>query len=163
MSIFDHPDSVPAAPSWRCPHCGTLQAETSRCWRCTRSVVTCSTCYRYRTSVASGLGFCAMDRARAPLSGDEVRSCWEAAPAEATPPGLFEAVEPPPTPMAKPPPVTVRPRRRRAARPPKPPLEELEAAAWTEAPKGELVDAPHVEAGPPPSEVERRRWRFWRR
>ena len=29
--------------------------------------------------MAGGLGFCALDRRRDPLVGDEIRGCWEAA------------------------------------------------------------------------------------
>ena len=31
-------------PMWRCPHCGTPQTETSRCWVCKRSSTSCGTC-----------------------------------------------------------------------------------------------------------------------
>jgi hypothetical protein len=30
--------------------------------------------------VAAQLGYCGLDRRRAPLAGDEIRACWEAAP-----------------------------------------------------------------------------------
>jgi hypothetical protein len=29
--------------------------------------------------VAASIGYCGLDRARVPLSGDEIRSCWEEA------------------------------------------------------------------------------------
>jgi hypothetical protein len=64
-------------PSWRCPHCGTPQAEASRCWVCHRSSTSCATCRNFRGSVASRLGFCGLDRRRTPIHGDEVRPCWE--------------------------------------------------------------------------------------
>jgi hypothetical protein len=70
-------------PMWRCPHCGTPQAETARCWVCRRSSTSCATCRHYRRSVAAQLGYCGLDRARQPLTGDEIRACWEAWPTEA--------------------------------------------------------------------------------
>jgi len=63
---------------WRCPHCGTPQAETARCWVCRRSSTTCSTCRHFRRSVAAQLGYCGLDRKRLPLAGTELRGCWEA-------------------------------------------------------------------------------------
>ena len=63
---------------WRCPHCGTPQAETARCWVCRRSSTACGTCRNYRRSVAGSLGYCGLDRRRRPLAGDEIRECWEA-------------------------------------------------------------------------------------
>jgi hypothetical protein len=68
-------------PMWRCPHCGTPQAETSRCWVCKRSSTSCGTCRHFRRSVAAQLGYCGLDRQRRPLRGDEIRACWEAAAA----------------------------------------------------------------------------------
>ena len=65
---------------WRCPHCGTPQAETARCWVCHRSSTTCSTCRHFRRSVAAQLGYCGLDRKRLPLTGSELRGCWEAGP-----------------------------------------------------------------------------------
>ena len=67
-------------PMWRCPHCGTPQAETARCWVCRRSSTACGTCKNFRRSVAGSLGYCGLDRAREPLAGDEIRACWEAGP-----------------------------------------------------------------------------------
>ena len=64
---------------WRCPHCGTPQAETARCWVCKRSSTACGTCRNFRHSVAGSLGFCGLDGRRQPLAGDEIRACWEAA------------------------------------------------------------------------------------
>jgi hypothetical protein len=63
---------------WRCPHCGTPQAETARCWVCHRSSTACATCQNFRRSVAAQLGYCGLDRERRPLRGDEIRACWEA-------------------------------------------------------------------------------------
>src|SRR4051794_23845456 len=62
--------------TWRCPFCSTPQPEASRCWVCHRSSTSCGTCRQYRRSVATSLGFCAVDRRREPLNGDEVRACW---------------------------------------------------------------------------------------
>jgi hypothetical protein len=65
-------------PMWRCPHCGTPQAETARCWVCRRSSTACATCRHFRRSVAAQVGYCGLDRQRRPLKGDEIRACWEA-------------------------------------------------------------------------------------
>ena len=73
-------------PMWRCPHCGTPQAETARCWVCRRSSTTCGTCRHFRQSVAGTLGYCGLDRRRQPLVGDEIRPCWDAWP------GAVEAI-----------------------------------------------------------------------
>ena len=62
---------------WRCPHCGTPQAETARCWVCRRSSTACGTCRNFRRAVAGQLGYCGLDRQRRPLRGDEIRACWE--------------------------------------------------------------------------------------
>jgi hypothetical protein len=62
---------------WRCPHCGTPQAESARCWVCRRSSTACGTCRHFRRSVAAQLGYCGLDRNRLPLRGDEIRACWE--------------------------------------------------------------------------------------
>src|SRR5215218_6870866 len=70
----------PRMPMWRCPHCGTPQAETARCWVCHRSSTACVTCQNFRRSVAAQLGYCGLDRERRPLRGDEIRACWEASP-----------------------------------------------------------------------------------
>ena len=67
-------------PIWRCPHCGTPQAETARCWVCRRSSTACASCRNFRGSVAAQIGYCGLDRARRPLRGDEIRPCWEARP-----------------------------------------------------------------------------------
>lgn len=160
MSIFDHPDTVAAAPSFRCPHCGQLQAETPRCWRCGRAAVTCASCHRFRRAVATGLGFCAADRSRAPLTGDEVHACWEAAsasPAAQDAAGLFAELDAaPPAPL--PPATTESARRDRPAKATKPPLEEPKAAAWADAPLGRLREAPTVAPGRQlTSELGRRR------
>lgn len=65
-------------PVWRCPHCGTPQAEASRCWVCRRSSTSCATCANFRHAVFGGLGYCGLDKGRSPIGGDEIRSCWSA-------------------------------------------------------------------------------------
>ena len=73
---------------WHCPHCGAPQAETARCWVCRRSSTTCSTCRNFRVSLAADLGYCALDPRRRPLTGLELRACWESRPSTAgQPPG----------------------------------------------------------------------------
>jgi hypothetical protein len=79
---------------WRCPHCGTPQAETARCWVCRRSSTSCATCRHFRHSVAANLGYCGLDRTREPLRGDEIRPCWESAVTVA--PSQDEAAPAPP-------------------------------------------------------------------
>lgn len=79
--------------TWRCPHCGTPQAESSRCWVCSQSPMTCSTCRNFRKGVVARVGFCALDRAHEPLTGDEIRACWQP-PVQLEPAaGLFARVE----------------------------------------------------------------------
>jgi hypothetical protein len=65
--------------TWRCPHCGTPQAETAACWVCRRPTTTCATCRNFRTAVVARVGYCGLDRSRQPLSGDERRACWSGA------------------------------------------------------------------------------------
>lgn len=184
VSIFDHPDTVSPAPSWRCPSCRTLQPETTHCWRCQKAAYACETCALFRASVAAGLGYCASDPARAPLRSDETRSCWEAASSPAivaavpsSGEGLFAELGPaqPPVSVAAPSVSRLTPSLRRAPdsarrvaspkppRAPKPPLEEPGRAAWVEPDHGLLVDAPEVEPGKRnASELERREPRRWR-
>jgi hypothetical protein len=71
---------------WRCPHCGTPQPVAARCWVCKRSATSCGTCRHFRASVATRIGYCGLDRDRAPLAGDEIRGCWVAVPAIASEP-----------------------------------------------------------------------------
>jgi hypothetical protein len=80
---------------WRCPHCGTPQAETARCWVCKRSSTACGTCRNFRHSVAGSLGFCGLDRRRQPLAGDEIRACWEAWPSTVGLPPTVSPAQPP--------------------------------------------------------------------
>jgi hypothetical protein len=68
----------PGMPLWRCPHCGTPQAESSRCWVCRRSTTSCATCRHFRRGVASGLGLCGLDPRHTALVGTEMRPCWAA-------------------------------------------------------------------------------------
>jgi hypothetical protein len=72
---------------WACPHCGAPQTETARCWVCRRSSTTCSTCRHFRASLAADVGFCAKDRWRTPLTGLELRACWEEGRRAAADPG----------------------------------------------------------------------------
>ena len=74
-----------AIKMWHCPHCGAPQAETARCWVCRRSSTTCSTCRHFRASLVSDIGYCALDRARRPLTGRELRGCWTQRPAASEP------------------------------------------------------------------------------
>jgi hypothetical protein len=98
MSIFD-PGPVADVPTWRCPHCRTLQPEASRCRACQRPAVSCATCRRYRRSLLQDLGSCADDPARTPLRGDTQRACWTTDEAAVLPPGgMFERLAPTPGP-----------------------------------------------------------------
>jgi hypothetical protein len=76
--------------SWRCPHCSTLQTDTARCFLCDRSATSCGTCVNFRSSLVGGVGYCALDRRREPLSGAEQRPCW-AAPGQPIGEGLLDA------------------------------------------------------------------------
>lgn len=73
---------------WRCPHCGTPQAETARCWVCRRSSTACGTCRHFRRAVAANLGYCGLDRRRQALDGGEIRACWEAGDPASVNPGV---------------------------------------------------------------------------
>lgn len=66
-------------PLWRCPHCGTPQVESSRCWVCRRSTTSCAACTHFRRGIAGGLGLCGLDPRRVPLRGTEMLACWVAA------------------------------------------------------------------------------------
>jgi hypothetical protein len=104
--------------------------------------VSCSTCHRFRRSVAADLGYCANDDARAPLGGDEVRACWERAPGITTVPGLFDDIQLQPAAQHESP----------STRPPVGPTiavdDELPSTvAGPLAAAGRLVDAPHVAPG----------------
>jgi hypothetical protein len=85
---------------WHCPHCGALQAEAARCWVCRRSSTTCSTCRNFRVSLATDVGYCALDRRRRPLTGLELRGCWENRPA-AEPTAAGDRARPTPVPAVQ--------------------------------------------------------------
>src|ERR1035437_9197001 len=72
--------------SWRCPHCGSPQTETARCWVCRRSTTSCASCRHFRNAVSDRLGYCVLDKLRVPLTGEEERACWERAAAETATP-----------------------------------------------------------------------------
>ena len=63
-------------PTWRCPHCATPQAEAARCWVCHRSSAGCASCRNFRRAITAGVGYCALDRGRGVLDGQEIRPCW---------------------------------------------------------------------------------------
>jgi len=55
--------------------------------------MTCSTCRQFRRGIAAGLGYCALDRGREVLNGDEQRPCWQGAVALDPGHGLFDSVD----------------------------------------------------------------------
>jgi hypothetical protein len=139
-------------PMWRCPHCGTPQAETARCWVCRRSSTACGTCRNFRRSVAAQLGYCGLDRGRQPLAGDEIRSCWEAWPhgAQAT-----EIV-----------PLTIRPAAATADGVPHREFIEVHGRAGdpatTSVPEEAAGEVPHAAAsGAPPRPSPEPGWSLW--
>jgi hypothetical protein len=71
--------------AWRCPNCGTFQAESHTCFLCGRSSTSCATCVNFRQSLVGGVGYCALDKKREPLTGAEQRTCWTGESAVATP------------------------------------------------------------------------------
>jgi len=86
--------------TWRCPHCGTPQTDGARCWACSRHPFACGTCRNYVRAVAGRLGYCALDRTRAVLQGDEVRACWQASSRPEPFEGLFRGLDPEPPAIA---------------------------------------------------------------
>ncbi len=81
--------TLPDVDTWRCPHCGTTQADGPRCWACSRHPFACGSCRNFRKAVAGRFGYCALDRTRAELQGDEVRACWQAPVRTESYEGLF--------------------------------------------------------------------------
>jgi hypothetical protein len=59
---------------------------------CRRSSTACLTCRHFRRSVAAQLGYCGLDRQRQPLTGNEIRACWESGP-DAAAPSIAAAAE----------------------------------------------------------------------
>jgi len=123
---------------------------------CRRSSTACGSCRHFRRSVAAQLGYCGLDRKRLPLVGDEIRACWEGAPAAdapADPPRAAPSVSPaandrtavrrldfvPVLPAAQPAPEPARPKRspNAAARPRATPVDPAGSgtrtgdAAWS--------------------------------
>jgi hypothetical protein len=131
---------------WHCPHCGAPQAETARCWVCRRSSTTCSTCRHFRTSLASELGWCALDRRRQPLTGRELRGCWEERAAAAAP---IEGAPRPAKPSALPGTASWRERAPARAFVPLSDLSTPPAAA-----RPERVELEPVEPAMPPAAIE---------
>lgn len=82
--------------TWRCPHCGMVQADGARCWACSRHPRACGTCRHFVRAVAGQLAYCALDRTRAVLQGDEVRACWQEAARPESFEGLFRDLAPDP-------------------------------------------------------------------
>jgi hypothetical protein len=152
-------------PMWRCPHCGTPQAETARCWVCHRSSTACATCQHFRRSVAAQLGYCGLDRERRPLRGDEIRACWEAStvPIEVAPtPGERRMTTPlhvveDRTPVRKLEFVEVRPTPASSSRR-RPPAVESAAGIQTTEFTAEPIDAADTLMTVSPAEA---RWSFW--
>jgi hypothetical protein len=79
--------------TWRCPNCATVQNESARCFLCNRSATSCGTCVNFRRSLVGGVGFCALDERREPLSGEEQRPCWSGAQPLGVD-GIFTLTEP---------------------------------------------------------------------
>jgi hypothetical protein len=129
---------------WRCPHCGTPQAETARCWVCKRSSTACGTCRNFRHSVAGSLGFCGLDRRRQPLVGDEIRACWEAWPDTVDLPPTISPAQPSAGPRAG------------------APLEFVEVGAVPADAAPAAAEAPPVMPGPVPlPAIAEPGWSLW--
>jgi hypothetical protein len=156
MSIFDPLERIPDAPTWRCPHCRTLQPESSRCRGCSRAAVSCASCHYFRPSFVGALGFCATDPAREPLSGHEVRPCWVSLGATSAPDGgLLDALLSPSS-AATALPAPSAPAGVSAFSPVQQPVDVEDDEAHSEH-RGRLVEAPHVApAGTLVSELQRR-------
>jgi len=149
--LIDRADGVPSAPSWRCPHCRTLQPETTHCRTCSRAAVACGTCHLYRASVVTDLGYCARDRSRTPLSGDEVHPCWEAGATELdVRPGLFGEFDAPLRATVLSEPETADHQARSAPTAPQPTREPF-ADDQQVTGAGFFVEAPHIAPGRRPN------------
>jgi hypothetical protein len=108
---------------------------------CRRSSTSCATCRHYRRSVAGQLGYCGLDARRQPLTGEEIRGCWEGWPV-----GAGTTMSPP----------TIAPARPSATD--RPPLEFIEVTSWTE-PAADDHAAEPVAASPPP--LSEPGWSLW--
>jgi hypothetical protein len=134
-------------PIWRCPHCGTPQAESARCWVCHRSTTSCATCLHFRRGIAGGLGLCGLDPRRSALDGSEIRACW-AAPdpvAELGPRAAMPVATATPDPEAAPHRTFV-------------PVDEVER---TRAARETTVVAPSAAAAAPASAGASAGWSLW--
>jgi hypothetical protein len=129
-------------PMWRCPHCGTPQAEAARCWVCRRSSTACATCRHYRRAVAGQLGYCGLDARRQPLTGEEIRGCWESWPV-----GMGATTAP----------LTISPARPIDAG--RQPIAFVEVGATPEPSEEGVEPAPSI--GPKTAPVEEPGWNLW--
>jgi hypothetical protein len=96
------------------------------------------TCRHFRRSVAAKLGYCGLDRARLPLTGDEIRPCWEANQLPMAP-TITAAIQP-------------------DVRTGPTPLEFVEVAA---APRRRARSRPVVESPAPVATTAEPRWSLW--
>jgi hypothetical protein len=104
---------------------------------CRRSSTSCATCRHYRRSVAGQLGYCGLDARRQPLTGEEIRGCWEG--------GLADPATS----------VTIAPTTRTTDRRP---LEFIEVRSLAEPASGGDAAEPLGAAPPPTSEPG---WNLW--
>jgi hypothetical protein len=95
--------------------------------------MTCATCRHFRRGISAGFGYCALDRRREVLNGEETRPCWQGTGALDPAPGLFETVDASDRPVANLVQLSGRTSRRVTADPRSP-----------AARVGRLVDAPTV-------------------
>jgi len=101
--------------------------------------------------VAGSLGYCGLDRRRTPLTGDELRGCWSAAPFDNRPPDSAPWASRVIDPSSG----------GRRSRVDFVPIGELETGAWRQA--GELGSRPGP-AVPPPATTDAGspfRWVLW--
>ena len=92
------------------------------------------------------MGYCGLDRQRAPLSGDEIRACWESGP-DVADPTAGHAIRP----SALPPLRTPVPRRD---------FIEVRSTAELSAKPAEVRVEPPADPGPAPL-VSAPRWSLW--